>query len=145
MYNLHEKAEEGLILLRPRILKYFFANILDFLQPSKIGCHELFSPPVDGVYKFSTPALNEASRDFNERYCAFATDGAAWTVFQNRGPYIEHENFNRSWMDYRNGFGMLDKEFWYGNEFIHQLVDRDDYELRIELTDFNDGKRIVIT
>ncbi|XP_011204523.2 angiopoietin-2 [Bactrocera dorsalis] len=113
-------------------------DIVDFVQPNKIGCHELFGPSVDGVYKFSTPELNEASRDFNERYCAFATDSAAWTVIQNRGPYIEHENFNRSWVEYKNGFGMLDKEFWYGNEFIHQLVDRDDYELRIELTDFND-------
>lgn len=108
------------------------------MQPEKSGCHELHGSIVDGIYKFSTPELNEAEHDFKERYCAFATDGAAWTVIQNRGPYIEHENFNRSWIEYKYGFGMLDKEFWYGNEFIHQLVDRDDYELRIELTDFDD-------
>ncbi|XP_067619944.1 uncharacterized protein [Eurosta solidaginis] len=112
-------------------------DIVDFLQPEKHSCHELNGPSVDGVYKFSTTEINEASRDFNERYCAFATDGASWTVIQNRGPYSEHENFNRSWVEYKNGFGELTKEFWFGNEFIHQLVDREDYELRIELTDFD--------
>ncbi|XP_053950755.1 fibroleukin [Anastrepha ludens] len=113
-------------------------DVVEFLQPEKSACHELNGPPVDGVYKFSSPELNEAGRDFNERYCAFATDGAPWTLIQNRGPYDEHENFNRSWVDYRNGFGELNKEFWFGNEFIHRLVDGDDYELRIELTDFED-------
>ncbi|XP_017473260.1 PREDICTED: angiopoietin-2-like isoform X1 [Rhagoletis zephyria] len=114
-------------------------DVIDFLQPEKTACHDLNAPPVDGVYKFFTPELNEAGRDFNERYCSFATEGAAWTVIHNRGPYDEHENFNRSWVEYRNGFGELNKEFWFGNEFIHQLVDRDDYELRIELTDFEEA------
>ncbi|XP_004518306.2 angiopoietin-2 [Ceratitis capitata] len=113
-------------------------EVVDFSQPEKTACHELHGPSIDGVYKFSTPELNEAGRDSNQRYCAFATDdGPAWTVIQNRGPFNEHENFNRSWLDYKHGFGELNKEFWYGNEFIHQVVDRDDYKLRIELTDFD--------
>lgn len=67
----------------------------------------------------------------------FATDGFAWTVIQNRGPYSIQENFNRSWAEYRDGFGRLDKDFWFGNEFVHQMVYKEDYELRIEMEDFD--------
>lgn len=98
---------------------------------------------VDGVYKFLEPELNELQRDLNERYCAFATDGVAWTVIQRRsgsGNDINNknwENFHRSWDEFRTGFGNLSKDFWFGNEFIHKIVYRDDYMLRIELKDHN--------
>ena len=36
-------------------------------------------------------------------------------------------------MDYVNGFGNLEGEFWYGLEKIHCFTTRDDVELRIEL------------
>ena len=36
-------------------------------------------------------------------------------------------------MDYMNGFGNLEGEFWYGLEKIHCFTTRDDVELRIEL------------
>jgi len=94
---------------------------------------------VDGVYKFLEPELNERQRDINERYCAFATDGSAWTVIQRRRSNWkqEEENFNRNWDEYRTGFGDLSNDFWFGNEFIHKIVYRDDYILRIELQDHN--------
>lgn len=50
-------------------------------------------------------------------------------------------NFNRSWIEYKNGFGNLDSEFWYGNDFIHRLTYDDDMELRIELESW-DNRRI---
>ncbi|KAI8129489.1 Techylectin-5B [Lucilia cuprina] len=127
---------------------------VEFIRPNLNGCHELVdeltkdddddSVRIDGIYKFSTPDINEAERDFNERYCVFPThshnntsNGLPWTVIQRRGPYQEQENFNRSWSEYRNGFGHLSRDFWFGNEFIHRLVYHDDYELRIELEDFD--------
>lgn len=111
----------------------------EYLQPAKADCAELDEQQrVDGVYKFLEPELNEKQRDLNERYCAFATTGAAWTVIQRRTEQLE--NFNRSWDDYRSGFGSLESDFWFGNEFIHRLVYRDDYELRIELQDHLDVK-----
>ncbi|XP_055854919.1 angiopoietin-2 [Episyrphus balteatus] len=108
---------------------------INFVQPLKNGCHEL-TKRVDGIYKFSTSKTNAALRDMNEQYCVFSTDGPAWTVIQNRGPYAIQENFNRSWNEYRDGFGSLEKDFWMGNEFLHQLTYADNYELRIELEDF---------
>lgn len=109
----------------------------EYLQAGKADCAELDEHQrVDGVYKFLEPELNEKQRDLNERYCAFATTGAAWTVIQRRTEQLGH--FNRSWDEYRAGFGSLERDFWFGNEFIHRLVYRDDYELRIELQDHLD-------
>uniref|UniRef100_A0A1A9WFP4 Fibrinogen C-terminal domain-containing protein n=1 Tax=Glossina brevipalpis TaxID=37001 RepID=A0A1A9WFP4_9MUSC len=121
---------------------------VEFLRPLLKGCHQLLyeinnaDEPlfIDGIYKFSSIDLNEADRDFNERYCVYSYEnqtGWPWTLIQHRGPYKRQENFNRSWSDYRNGFGSLTRDFWFGNEFIHRLVYQNDYELRIELEDFN--------
>jgi angiopoietin 2 len=73
------------------------------------------------VYKFGRDRdLNENHRDFNERVCDFSTNGIAWTVIQRREAADLQENFNRSWHDYKNGFGDLHKEFWFGNDYIHK-------------------------
>lgn len=93
----------------------------------------------DGFYRFDAIETNRnaAGRNFNERVCSFEHSNDGWTVIQRRGPqYQTHgpENFNRSWNDYKNGFGDLsDGEFWYGNDFIHQLTYDDDMELKIIL------------
>ncbi|XP_075146775.1 uncharacterized protein LOC142221108 [Haematobia irritans] len=121
---------------------------IEFLRPELTGCHELDtedisddgSTRIDGIYKFAKPEINENERDFNERLCVFPMDNnthsSPWTVIQQRVPSLQQENFNRSWLEYRNGFGHLYKDFWFGNEFIHRLVYDYDYELRIELEDF---------
>ncbi|XP_033167611.1 techylectin-5A [Drosophila mauritiana] len=108
---------------------------VDFYQPAKSDCHELDEGVrVDGVYRFLVPERNEVQRDLHERYCAFATDGPAWTVIQSRGGSFDPpENFNRSWDEYRAGFGNLSRDFWFGNEFAHKILYRDDHELRVEL------------
>ena len=55
-------------------------------------------------------------------------------VIQRRGDYGEpRENFYRDWADYKRGFGDPDKEFWLGNEEIHQLTKSGDMKLRVEL------------
>lgn len=69
--------------------------------------------------------------------CSFEQHGTSWTVIQRRGQqYQAHgpENFNRTWDDYKYGFGDLNGgEFWYGNDFIHLLTYEDDMELKIVL------------
>ncbi|XP_068152566.1 fibrinogen-like protein 1 [Drosophila tropicalis] len=103
-------------------------------RPAKADCSELDDDSLSGVYTFLEPELNEIDRNFNQRFCIFATDGPAWTVIQNRG-YKNYENFNRSWDDYRAGFGNLTKDFWFGNEFLHKILYDNDHLLRIELED----------
>lgn len=110
------------------------------------NCHEIRGG-VDGIYSFGfADDANDNGRMFNHRYCHFDRDGSAgWTVIQRRGAFGEpRQSFNRSWADYKHGFGELDQEFWYGNDFIHQLTNEEgQVGLRIELEDFKGRKGVV--
>lgn len=64
-------------------------------------------------------------------YCDMKTDGGGWLVFQRR--MDGSVDFYRNWKDYVNGFGNKRKEFWLGLEFIHQLTNNMDHELRIDM------------
>ena len=44
-----------------------------------------------------------------------------------------NENFIRTWNEYKHGFGDHDKEFWLGNDQIHQLTKSGEMKLRVEL------------
>lgn len=83
---------------------------------------------------------NEGLRFFYERYCDFNTnDNVAWTVIQTRLNNDNGENFNRTWLDYKHGFGKLDGDFWFGNDFIHRLTQEYDMELRITVENVTNG------
>ena len=49
-------------------------------------------------------------------------------------------NFDRTWEEYKQGFGDPSGEFWIGNERLHQLTSEGYKELRILVTDSNDVK-----
>ncbi|KAM6915437.1 uncharacterized protein FYW49_010301 isoform 2-T2 [Xenentodon cancila] len=70
-----------------------------------------------------------------EVYCDMDTDGGGWTVIQRR--VDGSVSFDRSWRDYRDGFGDLHAEFWLGNNHIHDLSTQGDYSLRIDLEDWS--------
>ena len=53
-------------------------------------------------------------------YCDQDTYGGGWIALTRRIDGSEH--FNRTWEEYRNGFGSLDRNFWLGNELIHRLT-----------------------
>ncbi|PIK35170.1 fibrinogen-like protein A [Apostichopus japonicus] len=65
-------------------------------------------------------------------YCNNSIDGGKWTVFQRRTD--GSVEFYRSWNEYKNGFGFLQREFWLGNDKISLLTNQKDYELRIDIT-----------
>ena len=67
-----------------------------------------------------------------QAWCDLETGGGGWLVIQRR-VQNGRVNFTRSWEDYKNGFGDLEGEFWYGLEFIHQLTSKDEVELRIDM------------
>ncbi|XP_077367209.1 fibrinogen-like protein 1 [Festucalex cinctus] len=70
-----------------------------------------------------------------EVYCDMDTDGGGWTVIQRR--LDGSVSFDRTWREYRAGFGDLRSEFWLGNEHIHQLSGQGDYSLRIDMDDWS--------
>ena len=44
-------------------------------------------------------------------------------------------DFNRSWCDYKHGFGNLNGEFWLGLDKINRLTWRTKNKLRVDLSD----------
>ena len=73
-------------------------------------------------------------------YCQMSAD-EQWIVFQRRQD--GSENFNRSWVDYVNGFGDLEGEHWLGLEKIYCLA-KGGAKLRIDLEDFENETRYAV-
>ena len=68
----------------------------------------------------------------------YKTNFSLYQVIQQRGAFDEiHENFTKTWREYKHGFGNLYGEFWYGNDYIHQLTNEIPTVIRIELSDFD--------
>lgn len=59
--------------------------------------------------------------------------GGGWLVFQSR--LDGSVDFNRSWSDYRNGFGDASGEYWLGLEHLVELTSEWS-ELLIDMEDF---------
>nr|CAD7428242.1 unnamed protein product [Timema monikensis] len=94
--------------------------------------------PEPGPYSLGQRELNPTGRDFYTRYCDTSAAGGGWTVIQRRGSYRgSRQNFTLPWVEYKGGFGQLEQEFWFGNDFIHRLTSEREVELRVELEAFN--------
>ena len=79
----------------------------------------------NGIYQ-----INVGSRRLQrliDVVCDMETDGGGWTVFQRRmDGYL---NFYHDYQTYADGFGLLQHEFWLGNENIHQITSRMNFKL----------------
>ena len=56
-----------------------------------------------------------------------------WIVFQQQTEIIS-KYFNRSWEEFKAGFGSPDGNFWMGSEKIHRITNSAPYKLRLEIT-----------
>ncbi|XP_038062034.1 microfibril-associated glycoprotein 4-like [Patiria miniata] len=67
-------------------------------------------------------------------YCDMKTDGGGWIVFQRRQD--GSVDFYRNWTEYQSGFGDLSGEFWLGNEALRILTETGQWQLRVDLGDW---------
>lgn len=65
--------------------------------------------------------------------CDSQIAGPGWMVMQRR-----IDNFNRTWQDYKHGFGNVSGEFWLGLERVHKLTTSRRYELYVQLINMTD-------
>uniref|UniRef100_A0A3Q3J7X4 Fibrinogen C-terminal domain-containing protein n=1 Tax=Monopterus albus TaxID=43700 RepID=A0A3Q3J7X4_MONAL len=70
-------------------------------------------------------------------YCDMETSGGGWTVFQRR--FNGSMDFQRSWREYKMGFGDVLGEHWLGNEVLYLLTSQGQYSLRVELRDWEEN------
>uniref|UniRef100_A0A3B1JTK1 Fibrinogen alpha chain n=1 Tax=Astyanax mexicanus TaxID=7994 RepID=A0A3B1JTK1_ASTMX len=82
------------------------------------------------------------SEEVVEVYCDQTTGLGGWALIQQRED--GSVNFNRTWEEYRVGFGKVDKrgkgEVWIGNHILHLLTQTESL-LRVELQDWQ-GKEV---
>ncbi|XP_074760145.1 fibrinogen alpha chain [Athene noctua] len=91
-----------------------------------------------GIFKIKPAGSNKVL----SVYCDQETTLGGWLLIQQR--MDGSVNFNRTWQDYKRGFGSVDGrgqgEFWLGNENIH-LLTQNNTLLRVELEDW-DGNAV---
>ena len=111
-----------------------YQNFTDKCTPSMVtikSCCDLRIFSTDyapsGVYKLSKGSFDNSVKV----YCDMITDEGGWIVIQ-RNKKNSQVNFNLNWADYEEGFGDLDKEFWYGLKELHCLTQRGQWEMRVD-------------
>ncbi|KAM4037581.1 fibroleukin [Anomaloglossus baeobatrachus] len=102
-------------------IQIFFKDCSDYYKMGK---------RLSGIYQVMPDPRNKTF----EVFCDMESMGGGWTVVQSRKD--GRISFNRTWDEYKNGFGNLSGEFWLGNDRLHLLSKSSNMILRIELEDF---------
>ena len=76
-----------------------------------------------------------------EAYCDTINGGGGWLVVQRRQD--GSVDFNRTWLEYEDGFGELTGEFWYGLRALHCLTGQGGWEMRMDIKLAN-GTNIIL-
>ena len=64
-------------------------------------------------------------------YCNMTTDNGGWIVIQ-RNRINSQLSFDKNWKEYEEGFGDLNEDFWAGLELVHTLIQRGQWEMRVD-------------
>ncbi|KAH3752001.1 hypothetical protein DPMN_186609 [Dreissena polymorpha] len=100
------------------------------VHPKPTSCDDVDKSGVHTIYPEYKPSGLEV-------YCEI-DQGKAWLVIQRRK--YGTVDFDRSWEEYKTGFGNLTCDFWLGNEYIYHLTKYKSHQLRIDMETF-EGKK----
>ncbi|XP_071118307.1 microfibril-associated glycoprotein 4-like [Haliotis cracherodii] len=110
-----------------------FKYYVQYTKDTGPDCSEIqanIASAADGAYTITPPDGKSPIR----AYCDRTHNGGGWTVIQRR--LDGSENFYRTWNEYKDGFGDLEGEYWLGNENIWRITHGRQFELRIDLENF---------
>lgn len=123
-----------------------YRNAQAINKPAQSGIYQIW--PREGIvflifyrFFFYIVYLNNLIGKPFKVLCDMVTNGGGWTVFQKRGDFVPQEDFYRTWLEYKRGFGNLQQQFWLGNDRLSMLTNQDLYQLRVDLEDFDGQKR----
>ncbi|XP_078071412.1 angiopoietin-related protein 3-like [Mustelus asterias] len=133
-----ERSLEGLRGLAER-LKRCDLTITTEVDSSYLpaDCYQIFKrgKRTSGIY-----SIQPKGSQLLQAYCQMTAE-FGWTVIQRR--FNGSLDFDRSWLDYKTGFGDLHGEFWLGLENFYQIVHQAKHILRIELADWKNETRYI--
>ena len=86
-------------------------------------------------FKFCSYAPGSNTR----AYCNTSSGGGGWLVIQRRDRRYS-TSFHKAWTEYVDGFGDLNKEFWFGLNAMNCLTSKGNWELLIDFTFANGTK-----
>ncbi|XP_062566003.1 angiopoietin-2-like [Saccostrea cucullata] len=87
-----------------------------------------------GVYKINSSGIESKISVF----CDMVIEGGGWTAIQKR--VSGAVRFNRTWSEYKTGFGNPNDSYWIGNDVIHKLTKRRNSSLYVTMTLTNGTK-----
>ncbi|XP_074542320.1 angiopoietin-2-like [Halichoeres trimaculatus] len=93
----------------------------------------------NGVRRSGVYSIVVSPGSSQQVYCDMKTEGGGWTVVQRRRD--GSVDFNRGWLEYRDGFGEPRGEYWLGNQQLHLLSNQGHYSLRINLQDWSNAHK----
>ncbi|XP_026162543.1 fibroleukin isoform X2 [Mastacembelus armatus] len=130
------EGEKDLLLFLKSITQYPpTVAPLERLHPQ--DCAEIYRLGIkeNGIYTIHP----DLGRPALEAKCDMETAGGGWTVIQTRQD--GSLDFNRTWLEYREGFGSPQGEHWLGNAVLYSLTSTGQHQLRIELEDWYHQRR----
>jgi hypothetical protein len=100
--------------------------------------------------KYSNASSNVSAVREVQVFCDMQTDGGGWTVIQrcdSRAVTLRHmrwcsyanksSNFNRTWVEYVNGFGNITTDHWLGLENMRIMAAFENTTLRFDMCQCN--------
>ncbi|XP_063863272.1 ryncolin-4-like isoform X1 [Scylla paramamosain] len=101
------------------------------IRPADCADLLLAGATVSGVYEIY-PFMCTCGKPVRV-WCDMETDGGGWTVFLNRQHQEVQLDFNRTWDDYKAGFGNPNSEYYLGNDVLHQMTNSRFYGIRLDM------------